>query len=589
MNQGRKRAAADDVAAIDHARKEALSSQIHNQPHLQAYTQVQNQSHIQTPTQAPFQTPVHTQTYTQATIHTHIRTRPTIEPTTKSKLTWVEYDFETPVDSKVSRAITRKHAALASAATRKATIARKQKQQQQQQQQQQSPLASSSSASSKAKSTALSQRPRYVDQTVQIDGGILRGTTSVSENPRGQTASIQIADYVSSLLGSQQGSMDRPAMAYKTIRTLLSSTFVNHPILFQTALFVAGTHSNTCGVPPFALHPGMGTGLILLRGCSLNAIQAAVCASDGDSATSVAIALLAGWERRFGDRESFEVHIKAWKSLSLPPGALEENNIATLAELALESFREGLNERASTNSLNPSNPNAGDRFSYPVGLPPGFKVMRANRPEAISVLNLVSKFAHFEIEAPDAVSKLRALALENMAWGPSHSIKCEPSLIDEEAWDQAELSALLHIRACLIAVSGVWLEAVSKVHGLSQIMDIRAGLRIHVEACQHLRTEMLLGTRYQEVALWARFTLCATTRDEPRDELLRSFLKRRGIGSWDQFKMMLEPHIYSEQLLGADVYNLYELLTKGSGKSTSAVYSSRATPVAHSNRATPAR
>ncbi|KAK0767345.1 hypothetical protein LTR59_018382, partial [Friedmanniomyces endolithicus] len=59
---------------------------------------------------------------------------------------------------------------------------------------------------------------------------------------------------------------------------------------------MAGTHSNTCGLPRSAF-AHMGPGLIALRGASLDAIQARITGSDAEGIAPVAVALLAGWER----------------------------------------------------------------------------------------------------------------------------------------------------------------------------------------------------------------------------------------------------------------------------------------------------
>ncbi|KAF1356312.1 hypothetical protein BDV97DRAFT_394247 [Delphinella strobiligena] len=326
-----------------------------------------------------------------------------------ANLTWIGFEPGTSSDRRNSNKLARRHAALASAATRKATIARRQHQQDQHQQLQ-----------DRIHSTIIKHPPRKETGVPKARSD--RKKADSLERTRTESRSPALVVYVSYLLGGLWSTVERPDLAYKAIRTKLWDAFTNSSTLFQSALFVAGTHANTCGIPPSALKPHFGTGLILLRGASLNAIQAAVIAANGDSLTSIAIALLAGWERRYGDRESYEVHIQAWKALSLPREALEADNITRLTELAFESFRERLNERALTGSAALSLRHNDDYGRLRDSLPSGFRVFHAVRPEARSLLHLVHRFIDEDVHTPDAPSVFRRLALEAMAWGPSHSL-----------------------------------------------------------------------------------------------------------------------------------------------------------------------
>lgn len=466
----------------------------------------------------------------------------------KDKLTWVEYD---PGAASRAAKTVRRHVALASAAARKATMARNDSIAQQRWRQQQ--------PSEYNDGTTTSQRPRRVTRKSR-SRNVRKEKSNVSEDAHNGDPPVELAVYVSSLLGGLWSTVDRPAMAHKAIRTLLSGAFTNHTTLFQAAIFMAGTHSNTCGLPPSAIHHEFGTGLILLRGASLEAIQAAVITADGDSMTSVGIALLAGWERRFGDRESYEVHIQAWKALSLPPQALEVNNISRLAELTLESFREGLDERALKSSAASSPGSRSSRARLPPGLPFGFRVFNADRLEALSLLELVARIANHDPHAPGALPDIRKICLENMAWSPSHTQGYEPSAAYEDAWDQEELNALYHVRAACISVNGILLQATLDAHKVSWTMDLQMGLDIHAEACQHLRTEALMGTKYQEVAVWSKFMLCAISRDRSRIEPLRAFLQRQGVKSWEELRGLLGRHMQLELWLSTRFQDLYEHL-----------------------------
>lgn len=466
-----------------------------------------------------------------------------------ANLTWIEFEPGTSSDRRSSNKLARRHAAFASAATRKATIARRQHQQNQQDQ---------------IHSTMIIHPPKKETRGPKTESD--RKKAGSLEKSRLESRSPDLVVYISSLLGGLWSTVERPDLAYKAIRTKLWDAFTNSSTLFQSALFVAGTHANTCGVPPSDLKPHFGTGLILLRGASLNAIQAAVIAANGDSLTSIAIALLAGWERRYGDRESYEVHIQAWKALSLPREALEADNITRLTELSFESFRERLNERALTGSEALSLRSNDDYGRLRGGLPSGFRVFQAVRPEARSVLHLVDHFINEDLYAPDGPAVFRRLGLEAMAWGPSHSLGIEPSPADEATWDQMELNALYHVRSALISAAGVLLQTTLDIHHEKSAMDLQAGLDVHTTACQHLRSEELMGTKYQEVALWTRFTLCAMSPFAlfpGRDELLKSYLMRQGIETWEQLRSILERHLYLG-MSDTKYHSLYRHLTENS-------------------------
>ncbi|KAK4550013.1 hypothetical protein LTR36_002980 [Oleoguttula mirabilis] len=478
-----------------------------------------------------------------------------------TQLTWVAYDPDKDVERTATNIApqgsvsVRRHAALVSAAARKATIAKNNSIMHQRQQRRRRKPPSSEQQESNRVPKARAKAAK---------AGVLgRSRIGLLEIAFDKVSSSDLATYVSSLLRSPPIGLQQPSMSLKAIRTQLLDAFTNSSTLFQAALFMSGTHSNTCGLPPSALHADMGTGMILLRGATMDAIQTAVVAENGSGTTSVAIALLAAWERRYGDRQSYEIHVRAWQTMSLCPGALEVNSIATLADLTLEGFREGLNERSTTttSSLLPESRIGARR--YPASLPPGFMVFSADRPEAMSLLHLVAQDATHVPGAVDAPARMRKVCVENMAWGASHSISCETMPAHEDSWDQAELNALYHVRAACISINGVILQATLDAHGMELGMDLAAGLAIHTESCKHLRSEALMGTKYQEVAIWARFIMCAISREPSTDRLLRSFLQLQGVRSWNQLGLLLERHLYPVPLLEMMSHKLYNQLNSG--------------------------
>jgi hypothetical protein len=432
----------------------------------------------------------------------------------ESSLAWVTYDPR-PQEGAQQRRSVRSQAAQRSANQRKATLAKK-------------------------KTLRNQQYQR------------LFATNNGQEVDEQQTEAQSVISSLFARLRSRDATATA-CMAQKADRTLLWTAFTSGNTCFEAALFVAGTFANTCGIHASKLHTGFGSGLLFLRGMSLNRIQEAIIYSPRDSLNSVSIALLAGWERRFGDQGSYQVHLHAWKMLPLATGSLDDSSIAALADVALECFREASQERALIESES--------RTSHPAGLPPGFQVMPTGRPESMSLLGLVAKITNTDPAAPASVTPLRRYGLETLAWSASHSIGVEPSESYEDGWDQHELTALYHIRSAQISLNGIIIRACLEAHNLPWGFDMQAGLDIHAEACQHLRSQELMGTRYQEIALWSKFVMIAVASPSPSNNaILSTLLKQTEIRSWCEMQSLLVRHEYPEALLGHKCRRLFKEL-----------------------------
>jgi hypothetical protein len=433
----------------------------------------------------------------------------------------------------------RSHAATASAAKRKATIAQNQ---------------------AKAKALHLQRLGLPVEKVVD---------QLIAQRPRGaaptpsSNAFKQLVELVTELQGDRVwylGPIERSSLAHKALRSILWDAMINSATLFQAAAFVAATHCNSCGLPSTAVH--MGSGLILLRGASFNAVQAAITSSNIDSLTPVGIALLAGWERRYGDPESFQVHMQAWKCLSLPSKSLDENHVATLADLTLETFREALDERAEKSSGGFKIVKSPQVILDLTTLPPGFKVFHVRTAEARSLLEISSLLTRIDPHASDAIDQLRRISLENLAWSPHHTHSSSPSPAHEDAWDQLELKALYHVRAAHISLIGLTLQNSMDYHGSEWTFDMKTALAVHTTSCQHLASEVLMETKYREVAVWSRFIMCATSSDPPRDTFIRDLVRQVGITTWDQMRKLLRKFIYYEPIFERSCRAYYEHLSQ---------------------------
>lgn len=475
--------------------------------------------------------------------------------------TWIAYN---PTSTQKRKDV-RVHAAKASAATRKATIASKEARGRQQVKSKATRLATElwHAVNAPATTAAVSQAP-------DADANVIRTVSTAAEEEEPFEKLLVLVTQLHDGGIRDLRRYGERSLAYTSIRTTMWEAMTGSTTLFQVAIFVAGTHSNTCGLPRTALQH-MGPGLVALRGASLDAIQAAITAVDVESITPLAIALLAGWERRFGDAESYQVHMRAWKKLPLPTQALEENNLSTLTDLTLEIYRAGLDERSVIDPGDSMARPGSDPYKRLAGLPVGFQPLEPRLPEARSLLAVVAFFANHDPGAEGALQRVRRVGLENLAWSPTHTRGVGAFQMYEDEMDQADLIALYHVRAACISLGGFLMQATMDAHGVKWLFDLRNALYIHAISCPHLRTNQLLGTKYQHLALWARFCICAVARDPSQDEYLRLWLQRLGVTTWKRLHAILSTFLYPEALCNPLCQSLYEQLSKAPDANSNAM------------------
>ncbi|KAI4725573.1 hypothetical protein E4T49_06710 [Aureobasidium sp. EXF-10728] len=457
----------------------------------------------------------------------------------QASFAWVEYDPRALEERralgvyKQQRRVVRAHVAHTSSGVRKATIARKE---------------SISKAAGPKK--AIKAPPK---------------STKISSPQTQDQADKAAYDSVSRLF-SRLRSQDANAvasMARKSDRVLLWNAFTGGTICFEAALFVAGTHANTCGFTRHELHTGFGSGLLFLRGALLDGIQKTIVHTPKDGFNSISIALLAGWERRFGDQQSYEVHMQAWKTLPLAFGSLEDNSIVALADVAMTCFQEATQERYIAETALSLGRSLAYGTVLPEDLPPGFHVVPTDRPEALSLLSTVSKCATFDYTAPNSIADFRKLVIEIMSWSASHSVSAAPDETYEGQWDKLHLLACYHIRSAMISANAPVMWACINAHNGTWAFDVQQGIDIHAEACKHLKTHELMGTKYQDVAIWAKMTLNShATPTQSGDEHISTLMKESGVRTWDQMESLLRRFMYREELAGAKYRRLFNALAQ---------------------------
>lgn len=329
-------------------------------------------------------------------------------------------------------------------------------------------------------------------------------------------------------------------LAQKSIRTDMRAAMTISPALFQAALFVSGTFSNSCGISYKDVK--LGVGMAFMRGASLDAVRNALTADEGEHWVFMAIALLAGWELRFGEREFYDTHMKAYRSIFGASVGLQEQNTATIRDFAFETLREQLNDLTLDAPARSSKP------SKVWGIPAGFDVFSpALAPEIKSLLSIIRDILNFDPGPSESLPVIRNLGLKTLAWTPHHADSFEPSSTFEDFWDPEELNALLHVRAAVLGIVALNSHICHTTHKAKTYLDILGAADVHAASCAHLRTEALIGTKYQYAAVWARMTLAATSRDPARESWYVPWLKAVNVRTWDSLRALMKAHMLRDE------------------------------------------
>jgi hypothetical protein len=184
-----------------------------------------------------------------------------------------------------------------------------------------------------------------------------------------------------------------------------------------------------------------------------------------------------------------------------------------------------------------------------------------NRPEALSLLSTVTKCATFNYAAPNSIADFRKLVIETMSWSASHSISAAPDENYEDQWDKLHMNACYHIRSAMISANAPVMWACINAHNASWRFDVQQGIDIHAESCRHLKTHDLLGTKYHDVAIWAKMTLNShATPTQSGDEHMSALMKHSGIEDWEQMESLLKRFVYREELSAGKYRRLFDAL-----------------------------
>lgn len=328
--------------------------------------------------------------------------------------------------------------------------------------------------------------------------------------------------------------MEETTLAQCATRNELQRIMVFSPALFQSTLFIAGTFNNPYGPSFRDMH--LDFGISFMRGVSLTAVQRAIATAENEDWVSLAMGLLAGWELRFGDRDSYEVHIDACRRAFGSGVPMEEHSVAMLCDFSFETLRQQLNDLARTG------PSSGSTLSEPWNVPSGFNVFSMVHPEVASLICLIRETIHFDPHAKDALAQIRGLGLQIISWTPHHHGTVVPLNALEYGWDATELNALLHVRAALVSIVALHSHICHSIHRATSYLNIMQAVDVHADLCNQLSMNALIGTKFQDVAVCARVVIASISRDSTFDGLLREWLASLSITSWPEREGMMETY-----------------------------------------------
>ena len=253
--------------------------------------------------------------------------------------------------------------------------------------------------------------------------------------------------------------------------------------------------------------------------------------------------------------------MQAWKNLPLAVGSLEDSGIAALTDVAMICFQEATQERYGAELAFSLSRSPFHGTVLPENLPLGFHIVPTDRPEALSLLSTVTNCATFDYTAKNSIADFRKLVIEIMSWNASHSVSSTPDTNYEDQWDKLHMNAVYHIRSAMISSNAPVMAACIRAHKASWELDVQSGIDIHAQACQHLKTHELMGTKYHDVAIWAKMTLNShATPTQSGDEHMSALMKHSGIRTWEQMESLLKRFVYREELSGEKYRRLFHAL-----------------------------
>jgi hypothetical protein len=389
------------------------------------------------------------------------------------------------------------------------------------------------------------------------------------------------------------------SMAGIAFETKLWTRTVLNGDLHAVALLVVSTETNLIGIE--GISGPRTSSVMFLRGSALRRMQLALkfpVQKPSEYATSslpICLSSLAGWEQVcsfvrsspsqsdcsqvYGDIHSHQIHIQALKNVfGITNGQSRDTEGYRSVEM-LRSFAQAVRKRYDELSshitsdknlhidpeLDTMNTSRTTRVLPDILNYDGFDL---SRRETRTLLFLLQRLATYDLFAANAWPAMHELSLLVFAWRPTER---PPSTWLLSTYPKhLEDLALYHIRAGMIAVLGAWTWAVARLKpGDEDYFSSADAMDEHYMQTQPIETEYLVGTEFEEAALWSVFIVTATATPSIRSrrsiEILRRLFGsvRIDIRSFEQLEGLLSKFAYREAVHKKASLALYHAVTTG--------------------------
>ena len=389
------------------------------------------------------------------------------------------------------------------------------------------------------------------------------------------------------------------SMAGVAFETNLWTRTVLNGDLHAVALLVVSTETNLVGIE--GRFGPRTSSVMFLRGSALRRMQLALklpSQKPPDFATSslpICLSSLAGWEQVcshpcrsqprsdflqvYGDIHSHQVHIHALRNVfglaNVENSDTEEYRSVEMLCSFAQAVRKRYDELSTHITVNKSlhiDPKLDTMNTNGAAILPPATLDRSifdlSRRGARTLLFLLQRLATYDLFAANAWPAMHELSLLVFAWRPAERppstwyLLNDPKLLED--------LALYHIRAGMIAVLGAWTYAVARLKpGDEDYFSSADAMDEHYLQTQGIETQHLLGTEFEEAALWSVFIVTATATPSIRNrrsiDILRQLFRssRIDIRSFEQLENLLRKYAYREAVHKKVSLALYHTVTTG--------------------------
>lgn len=236
------------------------------------------------------------------------------------------------------------------------------------------------------------------------------------------------------------------------------------------------------------------------------------------NANIAAVSILAGFEREFGDRSTFDTHMKGLQMMLSMRGGLEAGDLPQVIQNLALSVGVDLPAYAGLRPYFRSAKLIGkeDIIDRSPGLLPGsFQKLRDMCVMQPTMLVLVSAVSNFNPAVADARQTLRSLGTHLATWQATKYLAVDFCPVQSPLEDEINSWAHYILRVALLClVDRYW----SIATGDDAVVEV-PGFSDHwlQSETRTLRPEALVGTVFAELTLWSLFIICGKfPQIEPR-------------------------------------------------------------------------